>query len=784
MKDNFIFCFLSFFFFCSNAQDKKTYFDENWRETAKENAKFYRTQKNTAIDSIVYNKDFYINGNLQNEWFSLRNNIQQIIGSSFLYDENGNDLDENFYYPNWNENYIDKLNNIELKFYDEEGKVWRIEKINNKNYEIFTYTKDKRLFYKKIFDHYDLTKIEYTSYPNTKDLVIRFFWQNTYNLALEKFYDTENRLIKIIIYNKNGIKIDEILKENIYTYSLKESVFGEQNFKMTTKFGFVETILPAKSNISRSQIIRIDSINYINGLNKNLKLINKKDISYRWNKNYYRIATTPNKYKAHTTINGFSAENPIKNLTDDDFKLISLDKIKSQKPEELIESTKNKMYSFINKDSVMYRFVFLTSEMIVKQKLVFEKIKLRGFGSIEIRPDNEIKNWRIIENNFFSTFIVNVNGEKPILNFTNYYQSDGYFWFIPTKNGMSFNGNILTEEKSDSFFHNEFELRNTFNDFYFSNFYTKLEEDGKEVFYSTFGNKLFSGYKIEFNTNFILVKNDEKVEIYNYLLQNITPQNTQAAYLFNDHVTVIKDNNVIQINSVGEKYFKPQIQSMECGTGRCYNHSGLGINDKLNKLQLNSSSQCDAMTFYENITFLNIESSWKTEMINRNNIQENDIIKYFDDKKENYFIVENGTKFGLFNYEKQDLRPEPKLVVEESKPTYTIFTRTVYNKKTGKRKKISEKILNAQIPRMISESDLRTSKYVCEAKNILPINCDEIIFKEDFFIFKNDNLYGIYPVNKKEQYLKIGKRIDHFIEITNLENQNGWLDIQTGKEYY
>lgn len=783
MKKNFIYYFFSLFFFCSNAQEKKTYLDENWKETTKENAKFYRIQKNTANDSIVYNKDFYINGNLQNEWHSLKNNIQQCIGSSFGYDENGNDSKENLYYPNWNKKDINKLTNIELKFYDEEGTVWRIEKSNGENYEIYTYTKDKRLLFKKIFDNYGLKEIEYASYPNTKELVLRFFWQNTYNLALEKFYDKENCLDKIIIYDKNGIKINEILKENIYSYSFNEFIFGEQNFKMITKLGFVETISPSKSNVIRSQIIRIDSINYINGFNKYLKLINKNDISYRWNINSYLVTNTPKKYKAHTIINGFSHEVPIKNLTNGDAKLISLEKIKSQKPDELIESTKNKMYSFINKDSVMYRIVFLTSEMVVQQKLVFGKIKLRGFGSIEIRSDNEIKNWRIIENKFFNTFIVNINGEKPILNFTNYYQSDGNFWFLPTKEGMAFNGNILTEEKSDSFFRNEFELRNTFNNFNGTNFYTKLEENGKEVFYSTFGNKLFSGDKIEFNTNFILVRNEDKVEIYNYLLQNITPQNTQVAYLFYDHVTVLKDNSVIEINSVGEEYFKPQIESMECGTGKCYYHSELGINDKLNKLQLSSSRQCDAMTFYENITFLNIESSWKTELVGRNNINKNDILKYFDEQIINYFIVEKDTKFGLFNYDIQDLKPEPE-VVEESKPTYTAFTKIVYDKKTGKRKKSTEKILNPQMIRMISVSDLHTSKYICEAKNILPIDYDEIKFKEDLFIFKKDNLYGIYPVNKKETYLKIGKRIDNFIEVTNTEDQKGWLDIQTGKEYY
>lgn len=783
MKNNFIFYFFCIFFFCANAQEKKTYLDEKWKETTEENAKFYRIQENTAIDSIVYNKDFYINGNLQNEWHSLRNDIQQSIGSSFWYDKNGNDEKENFYNPNWNKNDKDKLNNIELKFYDEEGKVWRIEKIIGKDYEIYTYTKDKKLLYKKIFNNYDLKKIEYTSYPNTKELVIRFFWQNTYNLALEKFYDKDDKIEKIIVYNKNGIKTDEILKENIYSYSLKESIIGKQNFKMTTKLGFVESILPTKSNINTSQIIKIDSINYISGVDKYLKLINKNDISYRWNKNSYRIATTPNKYKAYTIINGLSAEIPIKNLTNDVATLISLDKIKSQNPDELIESTKNKMYSFINKDSVMYRFVFLTSEMVVQQKLVFEKIKLRGFGSIEIRSDNEIKNWRIIENKFFSTFIVNVNGEKPILNFTNYYQSVDNFWLLPTKKGMSFNGNILTEEKSDSFFRNEFEIRSTFNNFHFSNFYTKLEEDGKEVLYSIFGKKLFSGDKIELNTNFILVRNEDKVEIYNYLQQNITPQNTQVAYLFNDHITVIKDNNAIQINSVGEKYFKPQIQSMECGTGKCYYNKKLEKNDIVNKVVLIIEINCSD-TYYENITFQNIESSWKTQLVDKNSDKNGDILKYFDDKKENYFIVENDKKFGLFNYDNQDLKPQPKFVEEESKPTYTTFTRTVYNKKTGKRKKITEKILNPQMPRMISEIDLRTSKYICEAQNILPIDYDEIIFKENLFIFKIDNLYGIYPINKKERYLKIGKRTDNFIEITNQENQNGWLDIQTGKEYY
>lgn len=73
-----LFCVLSFCF--ATAQNVK-YFDENWKETSKENASFYRTLK--SDQELFEINDYYINGNIQFKGFA-SNNVEPFIYNGLL----------------------------------------------------------------------------------------------------------------------------------------------------------------------------------------------------------------------------------------------------------------------------------------------------------------------------------------------------------------------------------------------------------------------------------------------------------------------------------------------------------------------------------------------------------------------------------------------------------------------------------------------------------------------------------------------------------------------------
>ncbi len=56
-----------------NSQQKKmTYFDKSWKETTKDNTAFYRPAPVVLNDSIEFIRDYFINGKLQYQGYSLK----------------------------------------------------------------------------------------------------------------------------------------------------------------------------------------------------------------------------------------------------------------------------------------------------------------------------------------------------------------------------------------------------------------------------------------------------------------------------------------------------------------------------------------------------------------------------------------------------------------------------------------------------------------------------------------------------------------------------------------
>jgi len=773
MIKNLLFAFV-FSSFLLKAQEEKTiYFDQSWKETTKENAVFYRIQQSTKIDSIIYNRDFYSNGNLQNQWYSLKKNIHQRIGSSFWYEENGNDQSERFDFPSWEDKEIEKYKNLKLKFYYPNGKLWKIESINGFKHTDEVYAENGALVSKSYHDRLETDSIKYPNFPETKNFISRKFWKKTNNLAWEKFYegkDHNSNIFKIIHYNENGIKTNEYNKENI----IGGQIFNKPEMTFSYQNDFVVEAKPLKESFANvNQVLRLNNIDYISKKNQNLVFCSDNEVFYF---GYY---STYEKRESRVYSILKQQKSEIKDFPKENYYRIS--EIKSQSIDELIKKIQNSVFTLEDNSKVKFRYFFLTPEILVKQELRFRDDKLRGFGSVEVRDDNHIEKWRIDRASFHTVRIININGEKPILQATGGEDIN----IISTNEGLFFNNQLATESKIETIKEDESGLNRTLYLFNHNDYYLVKEKNGKQNLYNRFGKVIFEADEISFNSKFILIKNLDKVEIYNQFLENITPDGTISAHLYPDFVNILQNNEVRNINFLGQTYYKPSIQTMECGTGRCSHSENLEQDKETRKLKLSTSSSCDSGSFYKNITFKNLENV-ESELVSIRNLKENNetASKYFTEKEEKYFIISKNGKFGLYTYNEKDSKPivEDRKKIEK-KPEQLVSYRTIIDKKTKKKKVIKDIFLMPE-PTLaaISDVDMRTTNYTTNANELLPIENDKIELRKGLFIITNKGLHQIY--NHQTFYKNIGKRAGAFIEIESLTNKKGWLDLETNQEFY
>lgn len=754
-------------------EEKTTYFDQSWKETTKENATFYRIQQNTKIDSIIYNRDFYSNGNLQNQWYSLRKNIHQRIGTSFWYNEDGSDEKESFEFPTWEDNEIEKYKNLKLKFYYPNGKLWKIESINGFNYIDEVYAENGTLISKTYHTRHKIDSIKYPNFPETKNFVLRRFWKKTNQLAWEKFYDgkdIKSNVFKIIYYDENGVKTNEYDKENI----IGGQIFNKPEMAFSYQNEFVTEAKPLKESLANvNQTLALNNILFVYKRNQNLVYYSENEVFNFGNYSTYEKREN----RVYSILKRRKSD--IKDFPKENYYRVS--EIKSQSIDDLAKKIQNSVFTLESNNKVQFRYFFLTPEILVKQELHFRDDKLRGFGSVEVRDDNHIEKWRVDRASIYTVRSINLNGEKPILQATGSEDIN----IIPTNEGLMFNNRLAIESKIENIKQDDTDFNRTLYFFNYNDYYLVKEKKGKENFYNNFGKIIFEADEISFNPKFILVKNSDKVEIYNPFLEKITPDGTKSAHLYPDFVNILQNNEVRNINFLGQNYYKPSIQSIECGTGRCSHTENVEQEKKSGKLKLSTSSSCDGGSFYKNITFQNLENV-EAELVSIRNLKENNVAasKYFTEKEEKYFIVSKDGKFGLYTHNEKDSEPivEEIKKVEVQKPQQLVLYRTFIDKKTKKKKVIKDILPIPPTIIEVSETDMRTTNYTKNATKLLPIENDKIELREGLFIITNKGLYQIY--NHPSFYKNIGKRVGSFIEIESLANKKGWLDLETFKEFY
>lgn len=81
--------FLLFSFFVIQLTFSQKYFDKDWKETARSNAKFYRLMPLKEVGELVLIQDFYIDGTPQVEGYAYKKDDDFYVGDISWYDENG-----------------------------------------------------------------------------------------------------------------------------------------------------------------------------------------------------------------------------------------------------------------------------------------------------------------------------------------------------------------------------------------------------------------------------------------------------------------------------------------------------------------------------------------------------------------------------------------------------------------------------------------------------------------------------------------------------------------------
>ncbi|WP_177761480.1 hypothetical protein [Flavobacterium sp. I3-2] len=269
MKIQFSTTIIILFSLYGQAQNK-IYFDQNWNETSKENASYYRPMPLKKVGELFFMQDFYMNGQLQFQGYIYQNDESKYAGDAFWYSEDGFDSGET--------QFINLSNQKELTYYDENGSVWKKIQYNQKGEKskIIVYLKGKELAVGEISD-YKYSGVFSPNKPNN-------YYQNPFDNA----YDEEPQTVDGVNLNSysevvfwvNGKKAFQTDFErysnlgNIYWNKLGKEIYNSESENKTilkqyyyTKNGFASEIKShLEITISNDDEIRLETNYDSNGI--------------------------------------------------------------------------------------------------------------------------------------------------------------------------------------------------------------------------------------------------------------------------------------------------------------------------------------------------------------------------------------------------------------------------------------------------------------------------------------------------------------------------------------
>ncbi|WP_241286196.1 hypothetical protein [Chryseobacterium arthrosphaerae] len=742
-----------------NSQQKKTtYFDKSWKETTKDKAAFYRPAPVILNDSIEFIRDYFINGKLQYQGYSLKKeNDKKSIGSEYWYDEKG--LDNGSKYS---QSSFKNVKDLELKFYYPNGKLWKIQKPDG-----------KKAWEEIYFENGSLKSKDSVDYQSRTSDTEKVYWNNSNTLAYEKFYNTEKQLVKIKNYKQDGTLISEINADNI----IDGYVINHEYFKYDILNGFAVASekLSLNDKISVNQSIDFPGAHFI-VYGKYSDILQKKGDEYTFYTYKSWISDDQRKNRAYTELENDDRIFKLKDIQDylgEESFLLDVNKIKKETIGNFKKEITKKVFSYYDKDEeLLYKYFFPTPEIMSKQVYKFEDNEANGFGYHETGKDDHEKKWRLYYSESYPAFIFNFQTDRPIISFKD--SSENFF--IPLEDGYLLNNiNVKAADKSDSKVDHHLDVQKH---------YTIVEENGKKKLYSVFGNPIISDRydEILMNDYFIITKKGSDYSIYDSFLNKLNINNIKSVYLKGDYINVLYEGKVRSLNSSLEDTLPKKYFYMTCSQDPNTYYKFSPAYDKNSKRDVivRIRNRWDSSET-ESYALKNLPQKAKLNYI-YNDIKagRKDILHYF--KYDNYDIedffitAEYQGKKGLFSFDK-----EKRNFVRDSRITI---------KDREFEKKYSEITQQARFSKYDKEDeDDRKFRYYdfnyeLDAITLLPMQYDDIIFRDELIIFYKDKKYGVYKLSKEPKYKKTGIRKDNFLEITNEKNQQGWLDLATNTEYY
>ncbi|MEL1240643.1 energy transducer TonB [Flavobacterium flavipallidum] len=145
----FLLLIISNIIFAQNNLDKTIYLDSLWKETSKENCKYYRIVKDYYNDKEIYRfEDYYKNGTLQMEGYSKAKDALISEGEFTYYYENGNKKSTQSYIKG-------RPSGLSYTWYENGNKKSELEYITQKNNELL----------------YDIKTNQYWGKDNTQSVI-------------------------------------------------------------------------------------------------------------------------------------------------------------------------------------------------------------------------------------------------------------------------------------------------------------------------------------------------------------------------------------------------------------------------------------------------------------------------------------------------------------------------------------------------------------------------------------------------------------------------------------
>jgi len=745
-----------------NAQQKKiAYLDRAWKETTKDKAVFFKPIPVLLNDSIEFERVYFISGKLRYQGYSLvKKDYKEYIGSRYWYNENGFDADTD--YSSFDS---EKLKGFELKFYYPNGKLWKIQKLNGKKALEEVYFEDGSL---RNIDSVDYSK---TTYNGTN----KIYWLKSKHLASESFYDEKNNLNGIKNYDLNGNLIYNIGSSQIIDGKIINQEYNIYN----TINGYAvnsENYNP-KEKINTNHVINIQNIDLVS-IGGYFSLLRKKEKGY----NYFNFENTVSKEnkknRAYTEIDGFGTDNYLLDkIQTDEVRILNPNEIKAQRIEDLKKNLVNKVFTYYDEsEEVLYKYSFPSPEIVLEEVYTFSKGNSGGgFGYHEIKDDdNDNQKWRLSNSGSYNSFIININNSQPVILF------NGKKSIVPLNDGFLINGKtVKTEEK------------NTEKIYWIDaqNHYSIIEENGKKQLYSVFGEQIFpkSYDDILMSDYFFITRSGNDYTVYDSFLNKLVVDNIKSIYLKDSYINVLHDGKVENLNQLLKEALPKKYYYATCSQDPNTYYRFSPAYDKKHKRNVVARirNRWDSSEI-ESYALKNLPKKAKLNYIyNEIKIGRKDILNYFKSDPYNiedfYITAEYKGKKGLYTFNKEtgDFVSDADIEIKNKE-----FEKDYAEIRSEANIRHLEEFETNKHDENDDQFSYYDFNYEYDAINLLPMEYDDIIFRDEIIIFSKNKKYGVYQLSKEPKYKKIGIRKDNFLEITNEKNQQGWLDLASNIEYY